>query len=135
MGDHKHVLSLWDTIGDEAYDRLRPLCYSKADVFLICFSIAEPSSFGSVKNKWYHELTSWSNVADSAWVLLGLHTDKRKSEHESGKELYEEWNLVSREVAEELARNLGRWSKKSVPYVECDARDKSGLQAVMDAVI
>ena len=128
-------MSLWDTIGDEAYDRLRPLSYSKADVFLVCFSIAEPSSFESVKTKWYHELTSWSNVVDSAWVLLGLHADKRNSGHKSSKGLYEELNLVSREEAEQLAKNLGRWSKKCVPYVECEARDKSGLQAVVEAVI
>ncbi len=135
MGDRKHVLSLWDTIGDEAYDRLRPLSYPKADVFLICFSIAEPASFESVKEKWYHELSSWLNVVNSAWVLLGLHADKRKSEHKSSKELNGERNFVSREEAEQLAKNLGRCSNKNVPYVECDARKKGGLQAVVEAVI
>ena len=89
MGDRKHVFSLWDTIGDEAYDRLRPISYSEADVFLICFSIAEPASFESVRKKWCYELTSCSNVANSAWVLLGSHADKRKSERKSSKELME----------------------------------------------
>ncbi len=135
MEDRKHILSLWDTIGDEAYDRLRPLCYPQADVFLICFSIAETPSFESVKKKWYHELTSWSNVANSAWVLLGLHADKRKSEHKSSKGLDEERDTVSREEAEQLAKILGQWSKKNVPYVECDAREKGGLQAIVQAVI
>ena len=134
IGDRKHVLSLWDTIGDEAYDRLRLFSYPKADVFLICFSIAEPSSFESVKTKWYHELTSWSNPVNTAWVLLGLHADKRRKENKISKELDEERTIVSREKAEQLAKNLGRWSKKNVPYVECDARDKSGLQAVVEAV-
>ena len=128
-------MSLWDTIGDEAYDRLRPLSYPKADVFLVCFSGAEPSAFESVKTKWYHELSSWSNVADSAWVLLGLHADRRKSGHKSNKQIDKERNIVSREQAEQLARNLGGWSKKNVPYVECDAREKGGLQAVIEAVI
>ena len=135
IGDRKQVLSLWDTIGDEAYDRLRPLSYPKADVFLVCFSIAESSSFESVKTKWYHELTSWSNVVDSAWVLLGLHADERNSGHKSSKELDRERNDVSREEAEQLAKNLGRWSKKCVPYVECDAREIGGLQAIIEAVI
>ena len=135
MGDRNHILSLWDTIGDEAYDRLRPLCYPGADIFLICFSIAENVSFESVKQKWYHELTSWSNVKNSAWVLLGLHADQRKSERRSSKDLDGDRNTVSREEAEQLARNLGQWSKKNVPYVECDARKKDGLQAIMEAVI
>jgi small GTP-binding protein len=32
-------LTLWDTAGQESYDRLRPLSYPKTDVVLICFSI------------------------------------------------------------------------------------------------
>ena len=32
-------LSLWDTAGQEAYDRLRPLAYPNTDVVLLCFSI------------------------------------------------------------------------------------------------
>ena len=128
-------MSLWDTIGDEAYDRLRPLSYPKADIFLVCFSVAEPSSFESVKTKWYHELSSWSNVADSAWVLLGLQADRRKSGHKSNNQINKERNIVSREEAEQLAKNLGGWSKKNVPYVECDAREKGGIQAVIEAVI
>ena len=31
--------SLWDTAGQESYDRLRPLSYPQSDVVLICFSI------------------------------------------------------------------------------------------------
>ena len=31
--------SLWDTAGQESYDRLRPLSYPSSDVVLICFAI------------------------------------------------------------------------------------------------
>jgi small GTP-binding protein len=44
-------LGLWDTAGQEDYDRLRPLSYPQTDVFLICFSIVSPASFDNVKSK------------------------------------------------------------------------------------
>lgn len=44
-------LGLWDTAGQEDYDRLRPLSYPQTNVFLICFSVVRPSSFENVKCK------------------------------------------------------------------------------------
>ena len=52
MVDGKPVsLGLWDTAGQEDYDRLRPLSYPQTDVFLVCFSIASPPSFDNVTSK------------------------------------------------------------------------------------
>jgi small GTP-binding protein len=42
-------LALWDTAGQENYDRLRPLSYPNADVVLICFSVDSPDSLDNVK--------------------------------------------------------------------------------------
>lgn len=54
MVDGKPIsLGLWDTAGQEDYDRLRPLSYPQTDVFLICFSIVSPPSFDNVKAKVY----------------------------------------------------------------------------------
>lgn len=38
-------------LGQEDYDRLRPLSYPQTDVFLVCFSVVSPSSFENVKEK------------------------------------------------------------------------------------
>ena len=32
-------LTLWDTAGQEEYEKLRPLSYNQSDVVLVCFSI------------------------------------------------------------------------------------------------
>lgn len=44
-------LALWDTAGQEEYDRLRPLSYPESDVILIVFSIDFPVSLGNVQDK------------------------------------------------------------------------------------
>src|ERR1700678_1234224 len=49
-------LGLWDTAGQEDYDRLRPLSYPQTDGFLICFSIISPASVQNVKTKWHPEV-------------------------------------------------------------------------------
>lgn len=52
MVDGKPInLGLWDTAGQEDYDRLRPLSYPQTDVFLCCFSLISPPSFENVKTK------------------------------------------------------------------------------------
>lgn len=62
MVDGKPIsLGLWDTAGQEDYDRLRPLSYPQTDVFLICFSIVSPPSFDNVKAK-VSKILRWGNV-------------------------------------------------------------------------
>lgn len=62
MVDNKPIsLGLWDTAGQEDYDRLRPLSYPQTDVFLICFSVVSPPSFDNVKAKVSASLTATKN--------------------------------------------------------------------------
>ncbi len=57
--DGKQVeLALWDTAGQEDYDRLRPLSYPDTDVILMCFAIDSPDSLENipeVKHIYYFE--------------------------------------------------------------------------------
>ena len=50
--DGNHVeLALWDTSGQEGYDRLRPLSYPGSHAILMCFAIDSPSSLDNVQDK------------------------------------------------------------------------------------
>ena len=50
--DQRHVeLALWDTAGQEDYDRLRPLSYPDSHVILICFAVDSPDSLDNVQEK------------------------------------------------------------------------------------
>lgn len=44
-------VALWDTAGQEEYDRLRPLSYPESDVILIVFSVDFPTSLSNVLDK------------------------------------------------------------------------------------
>ena len=51
IGGEPYTLGLFDTAGQEDYDRLRPLSYPQTDVFLVCFSVVSPSSYENVREK------------------------------------------------------------------------------------
>jgi Ras-related C3 botulinum toxin substrate 1 len=66
MVDGKPInLGLWDTAGQEDYDRLRPLSYPQTDIFLICFSLVSPPSFENVKTKVPKLLPPENNLSPS----------------------------------------------------------------------
>ena len=44
-------LALWDTAGQEEYDRLRPLSYPETDLLFVCFAIDCPNSLENVMDK------------------------------------------------------------------------------------
>src|SRR3954468_4573203 len=68
-------LALWDTAGQEEYDRLRPLSYPGSDIILICFSIVSQQSFESVREKWYPEISHFNPKA--IIILVGTKIDLR----------------------------------------------------------
>jgi Ras-related C3 botulinum toxin substrate 1 len=80
MIDNEAVnIGLWDTAGQEDYDRLRPLSYPTTDVFIICFAIDSPPSFENVKSKWSNEIKYY--CPNVPIILVGTKLDKRDDLH------------------------------------------------------
>lgn len=97
MIDGKTIsLGLWDTAGQEDYDRLRPLSYPQTDVFLVCFSLVSPPSYENVRTKvrqsrffdistkvdalsyhqWYPEISH--HAPSTSMLLVGTKLDLRE---------------------------------------------------------
>jgi len=68
-------LVIWDTAGQEDYDRLRPLSYADVHVILLCYSIDAPDSFQNITEKWVPELKYWTPGV--AFILVGCKADTR----------------------------------------------------------
>ncbi|RUP14069.1 protein RHO1 [Jimgerdemannia flammicorona] len=68
-------LALWDTAGQEDYDRLRPLSYPETDVILICFAIDQRTSFSNVQDRWLPEVTHFCETVPK--ILVGMKIDLR----------------------------------------------------------
>jgi Ras family protein A len=74
--DGKRVeLALWDTAGQEDYDRLRPLSYPDSHVILICFAVDSPDSLDNVQEKWISEVNHFCPNLPN--ILVGCKKDLR----------------------------------------------------------
>ena len=75
--DNKPVqLSMYDTGGQEEYDRLRPLAYnSDTNVVLMCFSLFDPESYENLISKWHPEIQNY--LPNVPIILVGTKMDLR----------------------------------------------------------
>ncbi|XP_022378987.1 ras-related C3 botulinum toxin substrate 3 isoform X1 [Enhydra lutris kenyoni] len=156
MVDGKPVnLGLWDTAGQEDYDRLRPLSYpqtvgdnrgagavwrsltaptraplslSPKDVFLICFSLVSPASFENVRAKWYPEVRH--HCPHTPILLVGTKLDLRDDKDTIERLRDKKLAPITYPQGLAMAREIG-----SVKYLECSALTQRGLKTVFDEAI
>lgn len=77
--DNTHVeLSLWDTAGQEEFDRLRSLSYDDTHAIMLCFSVDSPDSLENVESKWVGEIAE--NCPGVRLVLVALKCDLREQQ-------------------------------------------------------
>src|SRR3954470_22722146 len=129
MVDGKPIsLGLFDTAGQEDYDRLRPLSYPQTDVFLVCFSVTSPASFENVREKWFPEVHH--HCPGVPCLIVGTQVDLRDDPSVVDKLAKQKQRPIAYEAGERLARELG-----AVKYVECSALTQKGLKNVFDEAI
>lgn len=114
------LLVLCMTIGQEDYDRLRPLSYPQTDVFLVCFSVTSPASFENVKEKWFPEVHH--HCPGVPCLIVGTQVDLRDDPNMLQKLARQKQRPIPFEAGERLARELG-----AVKYAECSALTQKGI--------
>ncbi|KAF6767964.1 hypothetical protein AHF37_09187 [Paragonimus kellicotti] len=104
--DNKHVeLALWDTAGQEDYDRLRPLSYPDTHVILMCYSIDSPDSLSNIKEKWAPELKHF--CPNVPIVLVGNKSDTRSDKKVVAELTKYGQRPTTLEDAREMAAHIG----------------------------
>ncbi|XP_063932747.1 ras-like GTP-binding protein RHO [Zophobas morio] len=122
--DGKNVeLSLWDTSGQEDYDRLRPIQYPETDVVLICFSVAWRDSLENVPVRWWPEVKHF--CPNVPILLIGTKSDLREDKEELAKLEKMKKKPVARDDAETVAKRI-----EAVTYLECSAKTKFNVHTV-----
>lgn len=120
VGDMELTLNVWDTAGQEEFERLRPLMYPKTDVFLLCYAVNNISSFNNIMTKWAPELRQHCPAARI--VLVATKSDCRG---------------VGGDAVVEKAkgRKLARTRLKADAFVECSARSGEGVREAFETAV
>ncbi|KAI6176365.1 Ras family protein [Aphelenchoides bicaudatus] len=117
--DGKQVeLALWDTAGQEDYDRLRPLSYPDTDVILMCFSIDSPDSLDNIPEKWTPEVRHF--CPNVPIILVGNKKDLRTDQQTVRDLARNKQEPVKTEQARAIADQIGAYA-----YLECSGNPRS----------
>ncbi|KAF4549312.1 putative GTP-binding protein RHO3 [Elsinoe fawcettii] len=121
--DNVHVeLSLWDTAGQEEFDRLRSLSYDDTHAIMLCFSVDSPESLENVEAKWVGEIAE--NCPGVRLVLVALKCDLREGQGEEEGEANNEPKrpLIDYKQGLAVAEKI-----RALRYLECSAMKNRGV--------
>ncbi|KAL6111150.1 rhou [Pungitius sinensis] len=127
--DEKPVrLQLCDTAGQDELERLRPLCYKNADVFLLCYSVVRPCSFHNLLRRWVPDIRQHCPAAPL--VLVGTQLDLREDVQVLIHLAQNQQRPVGTEEGRQLAQELG-----ALGFAECSALTQKNLKDAFDSAI
>ena len=115
-----HTATLWDTAGQEEYDRLRPLAYPQTDVFLACFSII---SYASLEHYETYPKVRY-HCPTVPMIVVGTKVDLRNDKATID---IDRMAPVSFAQGVETANMI-----KAVKYLECSALTQLGVREVFE---
>ncbi|XP_051963717.1 rho-related GTP-binding protein RhoG-like [Xyrauchen texanus] len=121
-------LNLWDTAGQEEYDRLRTLSYPQTNVFVICFCVTSHTSYENVKLKWYPEVSE--HCPKVPILLVGTKKDLRDDPEVLKKLKEKNLSPITQKQGEVLARQI-----QAAKYLECSALSQDGVKEVFTAAV
>ncbi|XP_041927548.1 rho-related GTP-binding protein RhoV [Alosa pseudoharengus] len=121
-------IQLMDTAGQEEYDKFRSLCYNHTDVFLLCFSVVNPTSFHNITTKWIPQLRAHNPTLPI--ILIGTQADLRYDVNV----LINLNQLRFKPVESSQARGLAE-QIRAQDYVECSALTQDNLKEAFDSAI
>jgi Rho family, other len=116
-------LSLWDTAGQEEFDRLRSLSYSDTHTIMLCFSIDSRDSLENAQTKWMAEIVD--HCEGVKLVLVALKCDLRSNDDAEDQDQEEgaaRKRLVTYEEGLAVAKQIG-----ALRYLECSAKKNRGV--------
>ncbi|GAA6029469.1 hypothetical protein JCM8097_003695 [Rhodosporidiobolus ruineniae] len=120
-------MALWDTAGQEDYDRLRPLSYPETDVLFICFAVDFPVSLENVEDKWYPEVSHF--CPSTPLILIGTKTDLRTDQRAIDLLRAQGRHPVTPQEGEAVAKRIG------ARYAEVSAREGRGVEEVFELAL
>ncbi len=135
-------LNLWDTAGQEDYDSLRPLSYPETDVFLLCFSTINQTSFMNIKSRWINELKQYIRDGKKQYsnsvsiVLCGLKIDLRENADYVRKNVESRgFKVVTQQDGLQMAQFIQNELGILCKYVECSSKSLTGLKDCFQEVM
>jgi len=124
--DNVHIeLSLWDTAGQEEFDRLRSLSYDDTHTIMLCFSVDSKDSLENVESKWVGEIAE--NCQGVKLVLVALKCDLREK-HGDDEDVDEDGQPIERPPMIDYDQGLAVARRiHALRYLECSAKRNRGV--------